>query len=80
MKTLEQIKDEVAKENGLGKLVTGHLVKYFDQVAKRYAQQVAEDVRRRCAENATIDYAGYEEPYSPYVDQNSILNTEIILP
>jgi len=42
-----------------------------------YAQQVGEDVRQRCYDNAEIDNISY---YDYYVNEDSILNTEIILP
>jgi|GEM_PF-3731610 len=51
---------------------------FYEEVARLYAQQVAEDVRQKCADNA--------ESFIPWDGDNkdvwlsSILNTEIILP
>lgn len=39
MKSYEDCKKEVAKKYGFGKLVIGHLVKYFDEAAELYADQ-----------------------------------------
>lgn len=39
MKTYEECKIEVAKEQGWSKLVTGHLSKYYDKAAELYAAQ-----------------------------------------
>jgi len=47
---------------------------------KLYAQQVAEDVRERCADNAFIRKEIYEGEITEDVDKYSILTTNIILP
>jgi hypothetical protein len=91
MKTFEQIKDEVAKEigysdyEGMASVTFGVANKVIrsliDEVSKMYAQEVAEDVRKRCAENAdeTLEMCSSENNPSTPVN-NSILTTEIILP
>lgn len=73
MKTFDQIFNEVLLE---GKAAVG----FGELVTKRYAQQVAEDVRRRCYENAEVDYRGQETQYPIEVVESSIMDTEIILP
>jgi hypothetical protein len=50
------------------------------KAAKIYAQQVAEDVRQRCCRNATITENWHGGEPVAWVDDKSILNTEIILP
>lgn len=57
-----------------------NLDEFYEEVAKIYAQQVGEDVRQRCYDNADVtwEYDGYED--QPVVNEKSILNTEIILP
>ena len=42
MKTFEECKQEVAKKQGWTNLVSGHLVKYFDEAAEMYADQFKE--------------------------------------
>lgn len=42
MKTLDEFKIQVAKENGMNKLVTGHAASYFDEASERYANYKAE--------------------------------------
>jgi len=101
MKTLDEIKDELAKEYGhddfeslLWAMADGEgnaglkwFEKVLNEVARIYAQQVAEDVRQRCAENAKIKekYIPVDDPYYGeeiryVVSKQSILNTEIKLP
>lgn len=49
-----------------------------EEAAKLYAQQVAEDVRQRCCDNAEFYFNTEFGVYS--IDLDSILDTEIILP
>ena len=45
MKTFKQCKAEVAKKYGLGEtLVTGHMVKYFDEAAELYAESARREI------------------------------------
>lgn len=91
MKTLEQIKDEVAKGigysdyEGMASVTFGVANKVIrsliDEVSKMYAQQVAEDVRNRCARNAKIVKTGNSGSwFDGSIDKRAILNTEIVLP
>lgn len=93
MKTLEQIKERISlKENFysyghfLQKIKSGSVKgididRMIDKIGKIYAKKVAEDVRRRCAENArTIKTGNSGSWYDASVNKDSILNTEIILP
>lgn len=50
------------------------------QAAKIYAQQVAEDVRQKCANNAKTYDDEHRGRQTTYVDIKSIIETEIILP
>lgn len=90
MKTLDEIKDEVAKENGFVNwdnlcFVWAGFMKqterFMDIVAKRYAKEALYDA----AENATASVV-YVDPYDyskgiegAEVDKESITNTEIKL-
>lgn len=86
METFGDIKHELANELGfpdwheLQKQYPKAIYRYYEQAAHHYAQQVAEDVRQRCYDNADITdyYDGYE--FQRVVSEKSILNTEIILP
>lgn len=42
MKTFDDFKIQVAKENGMNKLATGHAVALYDESAERYANYKAE--------------------------------------
>ncbi len=86
MKTFGDIKHELANELGfpdwheLQEQYPKAIYRYYEQAAKLYAQQVAEDVRQRCFENAEIKENWYGGDPVAWVDSESILNTEIILP
>ncbi|MVW93668.1 hypothetical protein FCL53_17030 [Elizabethkingia meningoseptica] len=61
MKTLDQIKDEVAKEFGYSSfensIFYGEIdIRIIDEVAKRYAREVAQASLEKAAENANIKY------------------------
>lgn len=77
MKTLQEIKDEVAQEAGYdswGDVLNYEVISTHDeeelvnQIAKRYALQAIEADRADCAENART-----EEPHCT-VSKDSILN------
>lgn len=86
MKNLEEVKEEVSfKYNFLSWDDLMDYVyskayedpeKYYNEVAKRYAQSVAEDLRERIADEARLEPNGM----LLQVDKQSILDTEIILP
>jgi len=71
MKNCAQIIKEIWSESNESTELVIHMA------MKRYAQQVAEDVRQRCFLNADITHNG-GGVYM--VDSESILHTEIILP
>lgn len=86
MKTLEQIKEDVAIENGFiswGVLEDGfdkRMLSYaWQDVAKDYAQSVAEDLRERIAESDVL-LSNYYRFRFTNTDKDSIRNVEIILP
>jgi len=59
MKTLDEIKDEVAKEHGLIDWdevihVYGYVGKWIDEVCKRYARECCKASLGKASENATI--------------------------
>ncbi|MVW92435.1 hypothetical protein FCL53_10710 [Elizabethkingia meningoseptica] len=75
MKTLEQIKDEVAKEFGYSDFHNSTFyrktdVKICDEIAKRYAREVAQASLQKAAENAVIEPKGM----MTRVDKESITN------
>jgi hypothetical protein len=91
MKTLEQIKDEVAVDYGYSDfedmesniLFEGHDTEdmpAFDAIAKDYAQQACEDLRERIAEKSFEMYKESGFTNTGMKVKQSILNTEIILP
>lgn len=92
MKTLEQIKDEVANELHKCTFKQAYLLvsvlKYdeiINEVVKRYAQQACEDLRERIAENATMNYhcghfkTNTQTRYQQIGDSNVQVNREGIL-
>lgn len=84
MKTLEEIKDEVAKEKGFvswDNLVFVNagfiwVVQPFnDEATKRFALEVAKDALRNAAENARLDYQYFQfEDAIPFVNKESIIS------
>jgi glycyl-tRNA synthetase beta subunit len=57
MKTLRECNEEVAKRHGMGKLlVTGHLVKYFDEVAIMFADQEVKKAKIELLEGVISTY------------------------
>lgn len=50
------------------------------KAAKIYAEKCCEDIRMRCYKNATITENWHGGDPIAWVDDKSILNTEIILP
>lgn len=79
MKTYQEIsKEEIDKfiKQGYNDKPIG----FDEHVAKLYAQQVAEDVRQRCSDNAELVPEGHFNGFGGTVDKETILNTEIILP
>lgn len=74
MKTLQEIKDEVAKKHGLANYLEANVYnranELADEVAKLYAQSACREQREICAERATIDY----QDIVPRIDENSIKN------
>ncbi|MCL1692039.1 hypothetical protein [Elizabethkingia anophelis] len=79
MKTLEQIKDEVAKEFGYSDFHNSTFcrktdVKICDEIAKRYAREVAQASLEKAAENAVIEPKGM----MTRVDKESITNSKNI--
>ena len=100
MKTLEEIKNEVAIENGFenydnlisdygeknpnwydyGKKHPNNFDKYFDEIAKRYAKEVAIASLEKASENAKVKYTLDEELNKHYlIDKSSITNEENIV-
>lgn len=82
MKTLSQIKDEVAREKGYNDFYTMQFPydmvceEDINEIAKRYAQSVADQALKDAAERAEV-----ENCYGVFiVDKQSILETEIKLP
>jgi len=75
---------EIAKEEIDKFIMMGFVDKpagFDEYVAKIYAQQVGEDVRQRCADNAVIFGELNRMQYKHIkVDRKSIMYTEIILP
>ena len=89
MKTHSEILNERLKINNYASLGDflqsngGHnnqIALFFEEVAKQYAIQVARDVRIRCAENAELISGGDDSVWGDYIDKQSILYTDIILP
>lgn len=88
MKTLEEIKDEVAFEKENCKWNCLFMVdqwNYSEEVAKRYATEAIKADRERVAENAKTKYVRYDDPKANFhgedvVDKESILNLPIELP
>jgi len=85
MKTLAYFLNKVCLDtvghvwfHNLHKLTPDVMQPIIDEAANLYAQQVGEDVRQRCLENAAPYYNEEFETFS--IDKNSILNIEIILP
>lgn len=91
MKTLQKIKDETAKEHGwqnynvildnfrFGSISQFSFDDYLDDVAKSYAQQIAEKVRQDCADNAYTKIETNRYGSKLVVAKESILNTPITL-
>lgn len=84
MKTLEEVKKEIALEYGrddyrkdfeygigLNKFLSEF--EFMDIVAKRYARQCCEDLRERIAEGSMleIDNEGYKEYVEEYMDNDA---------
>lgn len=79
MKTTEEIFRSLT--NCTDSLFTFEKSMYLaDKVAKKYAIQVAQDVRSRCAENAELISGGDDSVWGDCIDKQSILYTDIILP
>lgn len=86
MKTLNEIKDKYARELGYADWIdflrtTGDWAKdaALDEVAHRYALEVAKETQRRCAENAETKFVRRKVGNSIYVtaevvDKSSILD------
>ena len=64
MKTFEECKQEVAKKQDWTNLVSGHLVKYFDEAAEMYADQFKERIKDLEAE---IDYQNTHSDFGEQV-------------
>ena len=102
MKTLEEIKNEVAIENGFenydnlisdygeknpnwydyGKKHPNNFDKYFDEIAKRYAKEVAIASLEKASENAkleTFSTKNLTDFSKKMVDKSSITNEENIV-
>ena len=87
MKTLEEIKDEVAKEivGSDNPIVTWKALSVLgltagvDLVAKKYAQEVAKQALNDAAENAKITEYPCMGGSTYKINRNSIINTPIIL-
>ena len=99
MKSLEEIKNELAIENGFenydnlisdygeknpnwydyGKKHPNNFDKYFDEVAKRYAKEVAIASLKKASENAKIDILSAESKCVVAIDKSSITNEENIV-
>lgn len=89
MKTLQEIKDEVAKDNGfvswdnLTFIYAGFIkiVQPFnDEATKRYALEVAKEALKNAAENAEAEYLCYKA-HTVYDDKDNpiTVNKESIL-
>lgn len=88
MKTLNEIKDKYARELGYADWIdflrtTGDWAKdaALDEVASRYAREVAKETQRRCAENAKIGGSLIRDENkritgvtNPTIDKSSILD------
>ena len=93
MKTLEEIKNEVAIEysyesyddfKNLTRKINTDIVfimdEFFNKVAKRYAKEVATASLEKASENAKIKYTLDEELNKRYlIDKSSITNEENIV-
>lgn len=87
MKTLDQVKNEVCKKYGHNSFIEfknkchknahglSDMISMFEEINKEYAQSCCEDVRQRCADNASIMLTLHDKNVL-----RAILNTEIILP
>jgi len=87
MKTIEDIKNEVALEHGYAGSMDVFEFSYAlcDEVAKRYALEAIKADRERVAQNAKTKYVRYDDPKANFhgedvVDKQSILNLPIELP
>ena len=93
MKTLEEIKNEVAIEysyvsyydfKNLTRKINTDIVfimdEFFNEVAKRYAKEVAIASLEKASENAKVKYTLDEELNKHYlIDKSSIINVENIV-
>ena len=92
MKTLEEIKNEVAIKNGFenydnlisdyGKKHPNNFDKYFDEIAKRYSKEVAIASLEKASENAklkTFSTKNLTDFSKKMVDKSSITNEENIV-
>ena len=93
MKTLEEIKNEVAIEysyesyddfKNLTRKINTDIVfimdEFFNKVAKRYAKEVAIASLEKASENAKLKYTFDEELNKRYlIDKSSIINEENIV-
>lgn len=84
MKTLDEIKEEVAKERGYQSFdemmwFNDDLIREdtLDAIAKRYAAEVAKQALEDAAENAEVEYYDWDRAR---VDKESITETGIKLP
>lgn len=76
MKSIEEIKNQVAVRHGFKKWSHIPMVKkglYIDEVAYEYAKQCCQTQIVKCTINLNVDYLKRTEKYSDAV--NSILNT-----
>lgn len=89
MKTLQEIKDEYAKDMAcsnyaelLNKLTWSgefeEMEKFHDEVAKRFAIEVAKEALRNASENIDQKKLDYENPYDYSVGVTMVPNTENI--
>lgn len=82
MKTLEEIKDEVAIKHGFKDFESIHMYDFngdwIDDIAKSYTSEVAKEVLKRVAERAKTITEHPPHLLCPrtYIDRSSILNTE----
>ena len=76
MKTYREILQEISDQMKTGHFDLGLIT---ELAAIRYAKQCCEDLRKRCFENAEIDYCSLPD-MEPFISESSILETKIILP
>lgn len=84
MKRLEEIKNEVAKEFGYSDFHNSTFcrktdVKICDEIAKRYAREVAQASLQKASENVALFNEFSEFEFKHWIDKESITNESNIV-